>query len=206
MSPTATDTRTELVAVAARLLAEGGPQAVSVRRVAAEVGTSTMALYTHYGSKPELLRAVVLDGFRNLADRMSRVRRTDDPVADLAGLARAYRRAALDQPNLFKAMFDRSPGETLTDIEDQRVALSTFLVLVEAVQRAIDAGRIDECAADQLALEAWSTVHGLVSLEVAGGIQSTGQATLALTNLIRYLAIGAGDDRDRAAASVPHPR
>lgn len=206
MTSSATDVRAALVAVAARLLSEGGPDAVSVRRVAAEVGSSTMAVYTHFGGKPELLRAVHVDGFRNLGTRLAKVRRTADPIADLAGLARAYRRAALDQPLLFKAMFSRSPVETLTDPEDQLAALSTFLVLVEAVQRAIDAGRLSPGPADQLALEAWSAVHGLVTLEVSGGIQSTGQATVALANLIRYLAIGAGDDRERATASIPLPR
>lgn len=202
----ADDPRTALVAVAARLLSEGGPDAVSVRRVAAEVGSSTMAVYTYFGGKPELLRAVHVEGFRNLGSRLAKVRRTEDPIADLAGLARAYRRAALDQPHLFKAMFSRSPGETLTEVDDQLAALSTFLVLVEAVQRAIDAGRLDPGSADQLALEAWSAVHGLVSLEVAGAVQSRRQATVALAHLVRYLVIGAGDDRQRAAASVPLAR
>jgi AcrR family transcriptional regulator len=197
------DTRAELIAAAARMLCEGGPGAISVRKVAAEVGTSTMAVYTHFGGKPELLRSVCIEGFRHLAARLGRVRPSADPVADLAGLARAYRRHALDDPHLFTVMFSRPVTDALTDPEDQMAALSTFLVLVDAVQRAIDAGRFTPQRADELALEMWSGVHGLVSIELGAGLQSTRQATRTLSALVRHLAIGAGDDRELAATSVP---
>ncbi|WP_238598152.1 TetR/AcrR family transcriptional regulator [Saccharothrix sp. ALI-22-I] len=39
--------RTALIDIAARLLAAEGPQALSTRRIAADAGSSTMAVYTH---------------------------------------------------------------------------------------------------------------------------------------------------------------
>ena len=56
--------RVRLIEAAARILAEEGPGALTLRRVAAEVGTSTMAVYTHFGGMTELRRAVREQGFR----------------------------------------------------------------------------------------------------------------------------------------------
>jgi AcrR family transcriptional regulator len=199
------DVRTRLVAAAARLLAEGGPDGVSVRRVAAEIGTSTMAVYTHFGGKPELLRAVSVEGFRHLATRLAEVETTDDPVADIAALARAYRRSALDDPHLFAAMFGRNVAEVMATDEERIEALATFITLVDAVQRAIDAGRLDPAPADQLALELWSGIHGLCCIELGAGLADPDQAPRTLASMGRRMAVGAGDDPARAAASIPDP-
>ncbi|HEU5152974.1 MAG TPA: TetR/AcrR family transcriptional regulator [Iamia sp.] len=199
------DVRTRLVAAAARLLAEGGPDKVSVRRVATEIGTSTMAVYTHFGGKPELLRAVSVEGFRHLAARLAEVEPTDDPVADIAALGRAYRRAALDDPHLFTAMFGRNVGELLDRDDERGEALATFITLVDAVQRAIDAGRFAPTAADLLALELWCGIHGLCCIELGAGLHPPDQAPAALASMTRRMAVGAGDDPARAAASIPDP-
>ena len=52
-----------LIEAAARVLAEEGRPAVTARRLAAEVGASTMAVYTHFGSMDELLVRMCRDGF-----------------------------------------------------------------------------------------------------------------------------------------------
>ncbi len=201
-----TDVRTALVAETARLLDEGGPEAVSVRRLADAVGTSTMAVYTHFGGKPELLRAVCTEGFRQLGRRLDRVRTTDDPVADLLSCTRAYRRAAHANPHLFRAMFARPVSEVLVDPDERLAALETFLVLVRIVERAQADGRFAAGDPGEVALEVWAAVHGLVSIELGAGVQSSRQADRALAGLVRHLAVGLGDARDRAAASVPDPR
>src|SRR5437764_1480840 len=82
--------RPALIEAAARLIATEGAAALTLRRVADEVGTSTMAIYTHFGGMSELRRAVRQEGFARLAARAARVRETDDPVADLAVLGREY--------------------------------------------------------------------------------------------------------------------
>lgn len=197
------DPRDRLIGVAARLLADGGPEAVSVRKVAAEVGTSTMAVYTHFGGKPELLRAVVTEGFRRFATRLGRVRPSDDPVADLHAYARAYRRFALEETHLFRAMFARRIERALLDDDERAAAFDTFMVLVDAVQRALDAGRLTEGPADEVALRAWAAVHGVVSIEIGAGLQSTRQAERTLAALTRSVAIGAGDTPEAARASIP---
>lgn len=200
------DVRAVLITEAARLLDEGGPDAVNVRKVADAVGTSTMAVYTHFGGKPELLRAVCSEGFHQLGRRLDRVRTTEDPIADLFACMRAYRRAARANPHLFRAMFGRPVVEVLVDPDEQLAALETFLVLVRVVERAMTAGRLHDDDPGEVAVELWSAVHGLSSIELGAGLQSSRQAERALAGLTRHLAIGLGDDPDRAERSVPLPR
>ena len=89
---------TALVEAAAQLLAEQGPAAFSTRRLAAAVGSSTTAVYTHFGSMNDLVRAMAREGFARLQGRMTAVSVTDDPVADVVTLGCAYRGNALDTP------------------------------------------------------------------------------------------------------------
>src|SRR6478735_8170197 len=98
-------TRPALVDIAARLLADEGPQALSARRIATEAGSSTMAVYTNFGGMSGLVREMVYEGFARLQDYFSHVSRTADPVADIALFGRAYRHNALTNPHLYAVMF-----------------------------------------------------------------------------------------------------
>src|SRR6266536_2111197 len=113
--------RASLIDIAARLLAEEGPPALSTRRIAAETGTSTMAVYTHFGSMSGLVREIVHEGFVRLQSFLTQVKQTDDPVADMALLGRAYRRAAVANANLYAVMFGGASlaGFSLTEEDRQ---------------------------------------------------------------------------------------
>ena len=92
------DVRRRLLEAAADLLGEEGPAALTARRLAREAGTSTMAVYTHFGGMPALVRAVVADGFAQLHDRVGGVEPSRDTIDDLARAAAAYRVHALSTP------------------------------------------------------------------------------------------------------------
>ncbi|HEX2577685.1 MAG TPA: WHG domain-containing protein, partial [Aquihabitans sp.] len=150
-----------------------------IRRVAAAVGTSTMAVYTHFGSKDDLVLEVVREAFARLHARMREVPVTDDPVADLVGTAEAYRANALDNANLYRVMFGVNPLALVdpTDLAGtEAVGLDAFEALVAVVARCVEAGVL---AGDpgRLALQVWSTAHGAVSLELAGFLGDDGHRT-----------------------------
>ena len=58
--------RRALLDAASRLLVEEGPQALSMRRVAAAAGCSTTVLYTLFGGKEGLADALYREGFARL--------------------------------------------------------------------------------------------------------------------------------------------
>lgn len=139
MSPRAADpsVRGALVAAAAEIVAAEGPRALTTRRLATEVGTSTMAVYTYFGSMDEVRRAVRQDGFARLGADLDAVVRTVDPVADLAAAAAAYFANGLARPELYRAMFvDRPPEGGGLD-----PGAAIFSRLADGVGRCVDAGR-----------------------------------------------------------------
>jgi AcrR family transcriptional regulator len=156
------EVRTRLVEEAARTIVAREP--LSLRRLAADVGTSTMAVYTHFGGLDGLLREVRREGFRRLADRLAAVPPTKDAVADLVALGWAYCLHGLENPDLYRVMFT----ETTPDLEDAAIAAATFLPVVEALERAIAADRLSVADAWDPAVQMWALAHGALSLGLAG--------------------------------------
>ena len=72
------------------MLEESGPEALQARKLTAEVGTSTQAVYTLFGGMPGLFEAIVADGFARFARHVAAVPETDDPVADFFTKGWAY--------------------------------------------------------------------------------------------------------------------
>jgi AcrR family transcriptional regulator len=200
--------RVALTEAAARLLNEEGPAALSTRRLAAEVGTSTTAVYTHFGSKPEMVRAMVAEGFDRLARRTRRVAKTEDTVRDLMNLGWAYRRYALADPHLYRIMFGRAVPEFQPTPADRQQGVPALEILVGGVTRAIDAGRLTTSDPWAGAIGLWSAMHGIVSLELDGylGGDEPFAATGTMRQVMCDLVVGMGDDPDRAARSVEATR
>jgi AcrR family transcriptional regulator len=189
--------RTTLIEAAARMIATEGPNALTLRRVADEVGTSTMAVYTHFGGMRELRREVSREGFARLGAHLASVRSTRDPVADLIVLGRAYFANAVTNPNLYRAML----MEHGIDIEDAAIGLDSFESLVNAIKRCIDAGRFRPADAVELATQVWALTHGVVALHLAGFL-SPDQAPGCLTDAARSLFLGYGDTKPAIDRSV----
>jgi AcrR family transcriptional regulator len=163
------DVRRRLLEAAALLLDEEGPDSLTARRLAAQAGTSTMAVYTHFGGMQALVREIVVEGFRRFAEHVTDQPVTDDPVADLEKLAFAYRENALANPHLYAVMFGAaSLGGYRLSPEEREVGRYTFVVLADAVERAMDAGRLRRDDPGVVAEQLWSAMHGFVMLELAG--------------------------------------
>jgi AcrR family transcriptional regulator len=191
MSPKVADPalRTALLETAARVIAEEGSPALSLRRLAREVGTSTMAIYTHFGGMDELRVEVRREGFARLGAHLAAVAETDDPVADLAQLGQAYFTNALENPNLYRTMFMEHPVEGA----DEQVGRETFDVLVEGVRRCMDAGRLRPADPVGLANQLWALTHGVVALHLSGFLTEEEAAQVfAESGLNLILAVSAG--------------
>jgi len=185
-----------LIETAARVLSEEGRDAVTARRLAAEVGTSTMAVYTHFGSMDELLVALWREGFARFGAALDGPPQTPDPVADWAAQGWAYRRFALEHRHLYRVMF----GDGLTafhrqDPADEAAARATFQSLLTRLQRTADDGRL---VIDDLTLAGqvvWSTVHGHMTIELTGYFGATGVDPAAVyAECLRRLGLAFGAD------------
>jgi len=170
------DVATRLVDEAGRILSAEGAAALSLRRLAAATGTSTMAVYTLFGDKQGLIAAMYRAGFERLGAALrAATDDTDEPLAALANLGYAYRQAALANPHLYDLMFGRPVAAFEPDAVDKEIADAAYRPLVEQVQRCHDAGVLlaDPAAggAERVAFFLWAVSHGMVSLELAGQLQ-----------------------------------
>jgi AcrR family transcriptional regulator len=165
-----------LVDEAARLLVEHGPAGLSLRKLAAAVGVSTMPVYTLFGDKRGLLGAMHREGFRRLGAALAAVPRGDDPLVDLSQLGLAYRRAALAGPHLYGLMFGRPVPEFSPDDEGRAAADAAYRPLVDAVARCQQGGLLTGHPPERIALHLWSVAHGMVSFELNDQLPDTGRA------------------------------
>src|SRR5829696_1449258 len=184
--------RLRLLDRAAELLSSEGPDALSLRRLAADVGTSTTAVYSLFGGKPALLRAVLAEAVRRFGKHLNSVEPSDDPRDDLWRLAMAYRASALADPHMYAVMFHRRmPAvEPAADLPSDD-GVDTFAPLVDAVRRGMAAGRLPDGDPVTVATACWATAHGLVSLEIGGFLpEDAGDPEQLFASTVRAVARG----------------
>ena len=104
-APPGVDVRLALLDAAGVLLLSEGADGMTTRRLAAMAGTTTQAIYTEFGGKEGIARAMYREGFARLEARMRAVEETSDPFFDLLQQGRVYREAALDDPHFYDVMF-----------------------------------------------------------------------------------------------------
>lgn len=161
--------RQRLIEEAARILGEEGPSALSARRLAAAVGTSTMAVYTHFGSMAGVVDEVATEGFRRLVEHVDAVGTSGDPLGDLRRMAQAYRDNALENRHLYGVMFGAvRVGAFHGRGADPEVSAAAFDQIVSGIARAMDAGALRAGDPRAVAAQFWSALHGYVMLELAG--------------------------------------
>src|SRR5438874_10293484 len=189
--------RPALIEAAARLIATEGAAGLTLRRVADEVGTSTMAIYTYFGGMRELRRAVRQEGFAQLAARAAQRGESDDPVADLARLGLDYYEHAMSDPHMYRVMYMEQP----LDAADAAAGSETFNLLTAGVQRCIDAGRFDQADAAELATQFRAFGHGVVALQLANLLSAEEALNCSAAALLNLFSAW-GDDRDTARQSL----
>jgi AcrR family transcriptional regulator len=132
------------------------------------VGVSHAAPKRHFPSVTVLYCAVAEDAYRKLRTHLlERVaRRPATPGQALGRLGIAYVEFAVTHRGHFRAMFHPGVMERAAPHPLEEAAGAAFAVLVEAIERGQAAGEIRPGPPRDLALGAWSLVHGLAVLAV----------------------------------------
>ena len=161
--------RRGLIELAARLLADEGPQALTLRTLAKRANCSTKVLYTLFGSKNGLSEGLKVEGFARLRFAVERERRRHrDPVRALLPVMMTYRTFALTHQSMFWVMFGNAiPEHVPTDYSRQQAELALGAVesVVAEAQAMIGSSAADAC---EVAVRLWAAVHGPVTLELEG--------------------------------------
>jgi AcrR family transcriptional regulator len=170
-----------IVDAAEHLLVTAGPDALTVRAIAAGAGVAPMSVYNHLGGKNGVFDALLVRGFDGLSAAMADVG-SDDPFEDLAEAGRRYRRFAREHPSHYALMFERSVPDYTPSAVAMARAYATFEQLAALVERAMDRGAIADGDAAEVAQRLWNACHGAVSLELRGiGFSDDPEATAEAT-------------------------
>jgi AcrR family transcriptional regulator len=161
--------RERLCDAAARIFVEEGEAALSMRRLAAEVGCSAMAPYRHFADKAALIAAMRAAAFNRLADALDAV--AVDGRRRAADIGEAYVRFARANPAAYKLMFDLAQPDEAAYPELAAAAARARAAQTGYVRELVDAGVL---AGDpvELGMVFWAAIHGLIVLDLAGRIPS----------------------------------
>ncbi|SOD83417.1 TetR/AcrR family transcriptional regulator [Streptomyces sp. Ag109_G2-15] len=158
--------RERLIVTAARELAEAeGWDAVTTRRLAAEIEYSQPVLYSHFKGKDAIMAAVAVQGCADLAAELGAARAKARSVREsLAAVAETYTSFAQRRPALYDAMFTHLvdlPFATPEAPAPLREAFGELLHAVEPIAaEGDDPGLLTETF--------WAGLHGLVTLMRSG--------------------------------------
>src|SRR3954454_14022131 len=87
-------TREEIKAVARKQMAERGAAALSLRAIAGEMGLTAPALYRYFGSRDDLITALIIDAFDALGATLAAMRAAQPPhdyAGQFVAMLAAYR-------------------------------------------------------------------------------------------------------------------
>lgn len=198
------DMKVRLLQAAAKMLAEEGVKALTTRKIATATGTSTMSVYTHFGSIQNLVSEMVNFGFAQLDMTLNKTTQHEDPVTYLVGLTQAYIQFSRENPHLYAIMFGCVHlGELRTQESNVlKENLYTLERIVQAIQESIEHNRFGDNVAFLLANQWWTIVHGFVLLETAKYLLPPNDVTKVLKPLLLNFFVGLGDQKDQALNSL----
>jgi AcrR family transcriptional regulator len=100
--------RDRLCDAAERLFAESGPDAVTIRQLAADVGVSPMTPYRYFKDKDAILAAVRARAFDRHAETLERAydEAEANPLSRANAIGEAYVAFAFEHPAAYRVMFD----------------------------------------------------------------------------------------------------
>ena len=187
------DLKEALIAAAHKILKDKGADSLSLRAVAAEVGVSHMAPYSHFKSKKSLFQEVAASGFDELASKMvSDSKELSSAPELILSYGVTYIEFALAQPQLYRLMLGQVENlgrrttnktddtdrliQTIPDVspELQRSSKRPF----DLLEKAFAQTSRNELKVKAQALGAWSMVHGMAALLIEGHFEiPTGMTT-----------------------------
>ncbi|MER7764860.1 TetR/AcrR family transcriptional regulator [Streptomyces sp. NPDC097619] len=183
--------RAALLERAEAVLAATGPDGVSLRALARDLGVSHAAPGRHFRDRQALFDALAVSGFTRLNGRLRAAAEGPGTVTEaLARLGRAYVEFAVGHAALVGLMFTAKHADGSSE-ELRALGHGSLEAAAELIARAQRDGAVRAGDPGRLAQVAFSTLHGLAVLAVGDLLDDTplDEATeLALDVLLTGLA------------------
>lgn len=157
--------RLSVILAAGRLVNAEGADALTINRLASELGVQPPSLYNHIDGLAGLWRELALLSTTTLGDRLINASIGKSGPAGIRALANAYRTYILEFPGLYQASLRASRN---LETPDPRLAAAEEKVVM-VVLAIIESFGVSGEEAIHAVRALRSVVHGFATLEVAGG-------------------------------------
>ena len=186
MSPRLNLTKQIVVQAAADLINVEGLEALSLSRLAKELGIRTPSLYNHVDGLPGLMRELSILNARNLADRISEAAIGQSGPEAIQAVMQAMRAYIKESPGLYLSTVRTSGTQAKVDPEleqEETRSVKVGMALMTAFglegEEAIHAIR-----------GLRSLVHGFATLEISGGFGIPMDLDESFTRLVDLFITG----------------
>ena len=190
--------RQALLEAGAELIERNGISGVSLRAVAKQTGVSHTAPYRHFKDKNAMLCGIAATGFNTLGQRMIQAMEDNpgNPRKQLVAAGVAYVDLAINNPQLHNLMFGGVLQNEDIDMPLQDSSSMSFQGVVDIISKGQMQGVFREGDVNEMALTAWSVVHGFGMLATTGGLDHIAEkkqdklqlASRVADNLVQGLA------------------
>jgi len=158
------DLREALIQAALREVELGGPEAISIKALAKQLGVSQPAPYRHFADREALLEAVTAEAFRQFNVIMREAIEQPGKGSKLSRFAQAALAFGLERHGIYRLMFaSRTMACAPKGSELHVAAMETLALLVESFE-APAVGLLRE----RQAMKMWASMHGVVMLAEQG--------------------------------------
>lgn len=192
LSPTEIeDFRRRLLSVAERAFAEQGADGVTMRQLAQQLGCSATTPYRYFKDKDEILAAVTAAALDRFSASLEEAFAVDGSGLDQsAGVRQAYLRFAFENPRAYKLMFDLPHPDISSYPDLAGAALRAERIMTAPLEKLVAEGAIVGNPR-LLGRVFWSAIHGAVSLQLAGKLDSSPDFDSVLDTTLRLIVTGA---------------
>jgi AcrR family transcriptional regulator len=175
--------RERLIDVAEQLFAERGPDAVSLRQLAAALEVSAMTPYRYFADKEEILAVVRARAFNRFAEALERAADSvSDVFARSTAVGHAYIEFAFNNPDAYRMMFDLGQPIEAAYPDLVRAGDRARATMTDHLQPLIAAGYL---VGDPILIAHtyWAGLHGLIVLKLAGKLSPEADFDAILTTM-----------------------
>ena len=150
-------TKAEILDAAWAIVRADGLGALSLRDLARRVGMQAPSLYQYFDSKHAIYDAMFAQGNQALAERLSGLEGTGDPVEELRLRARALVEFSVEDPARYQLLFQR----TIPGFEPSAESYGLAVELLKRAQVLLAAAGLQ----DGRAVDLWTAVVGGLSAQ-----------------------------------------
>ncbi|UIR57645.1 TetR/AcrR family transcriptional regulator [Sphingobacterium sp. SRCM116780] len=166
------DLRKRILEEAKKLFAQDGYNATSIRKIAAKLDISPTTIYLYYKDKSDIVYALHQEGFNMMKEMFFALEYVEDPFERLKAIGKSYIKFAISHPDFYELMFvTKEPMEFLDHHcmgGQWEEGDDVFSFLLQTVIACQSKGYFLGDDSLTVALQAWTTVHGLCSIYISG--------------------------------------